>query len=68
MLASLRSGDGRHDRNTWTISLEYAGLEVEDLRQSLGGKLAVGKRPPQKKPLAPLFTWCILYLDHYTAM
>ena len=46
MLASLRSGDGRHDRNTWTISLEYAGLEVEDLRQSLGGKLAVGKRPP----------------------
>ncbi|HDQ73032.1 MAG TPA: hypothetical protein ENN19_13205 [Chloroflexi bacterium] len=26
MLASLRSGSGRHDRNTWTISSEYAPL------------------------------------------
>jgi len=24
MLASLRSDSGRHDRNTWTISSEYA--------------------------------------------
>jgi hypothetical protein len=26
MLASLRSDSGRHDRNTWTISSEYAGV------------------------------------------
>jgi len=28
MLASLRSDSGRHDRNTWTISSEYAPKAV----------------------------------------
>jgi len=28
MLASLRSDSGRHDRNTWTISSEYAPVQI----------------------------------------